>query len=126
MFFRKSLIALSLVAMTTPAIAFAGDSAPVEGTFVAETTTDGLIKMSAKAFDKGDYKKAAALSDQAIRSGLSKKRKAVAQSNLCAAHGALGNIEEAVAACDTALELRPGYGPAETNRSALNILVAQK
>lgn len=125
MLVRRTLLTLSALAMTSPALAVADDNTAPATSFVAETTTDGLIKLSAKAFEKGEFDRAIALSNQALRSGLSKKRKAVAQNNICAAEGALGNYTAASEACDTALELRPGYEPAEQNQSALTIMLAE-
>ena len=77
-----------------------------------------------KAFKKGDFQRSAKMSEAAIKNKISKRRQAVAQSNLCAALGELGQFEDAANACDTALELRPGYATAEANKSALTIRLA--
>ena len=108
-----------------PAVANAGDTAPASNDFVVKSSTDAMIKLSVKAFNNGEYERSIAYSQRALDSGLSKSRKAVAQNNLCAANAVLGQMDEAAEACNAALELRPEFEPAQTNKAALTVLLAQ-
>jgi len=119
-----TLAALAITATLPTASAMAAD-APT-GDFVVKSTTDGLIKMGVKAFKRGDFERAARLNEQATRSSLSRQKTAIAHSNLCAAYAKLEMFDEANKACATALELRPNYTPAETNKASLTIRLAQK
>lgn len=120
---RESLMTIAAAAMMIPTAALAAD-APTGLT--VKSTTNGIVKMSVKAFKKGDYERSARLSKKALKAGMSKNRRAIAYTNLCAAEAALGNMEAATEACDTALDLRPGYDFATANKSALTVLLAQK
>ena len=51
---------------------------------------------------------------------------AIAQSNLCAAYAAMGDMDDAKAACDAAIELRADYAPAIANKTALTVKLAEK
>jgi len=112
--------------MMTPAIASAGDAHPVSADLKVQTSTDYYVKKGAKAFNAGDFDAAIGYSNKALESGLSDKRQAIAYSNICAANAAMNQMDAAAKACETALELRPGYAPAETNKAALTIMLAQK
>lgn len=120
---RKSLMTLAAAAMLVPATAMASD-APTG--LSVKSTTNGYVKMSVKAYKTGDFERAAKLSKRALKDGMSKNRRAIAYSNLCAAEAALGNMDAATEACDKALNLRPGYEFATANKSALTVLLAQK
>lgn len=121
-----SLIALCCTALI-PASAMAGEKATTPATqFEVTRTTDGVVKAGVKAFHKGDYAKSVALNKTAIRNGMSKRKRAVAQSNLCASWAMLDNLAQAEKACKAALELRPDYGPARANIDLLTIKLAQK
>lgn len=119
---KKTLLSIAAVTMIAPAAAFAAD-APAG--LAVKSTTDVYVKMSVSAYKKGEFQKSADYSRRALKSNMSKKRQAVAYSNLCAAEAALGNTEAAGEACSSALELRPGYELAEANQSALTILLAE-
>jgi len=123
---RKTLLTLTIAAMMTPAMASATDITAPSTELTVQSTTDGMIKLGAKAFQKGEFERSLAYSKRAVKSGLSKKRKAIAQSNICAANAALGNMDAAREACDAALDLRPGYEPAQDNKAALTVMLAQK
>jgi len=118
-----TLAALTLSLTLSAASAMAAE-APV-GNFNVTSTTDGLIKLGFKAFKKGDYSRAIKMSEQATRSPLSKRKIAIAQSNLCASYAKLDMMDKAQKACDAALELRPDYAPAQANKAALTIRLAQ-
>lgn len=120
---KKTLLTLVAAAMLAPAAAFAGD-APAGLT--VKSTTDGFVKMSVKAFKKGEFQRSADLSRRALKQGISVKRQAVVYGNLCAAEAALGNMEAAGEACAASLEMRPGYAVAEANKSTLTVMLAEK
>jgi len=94
--------------------------------FQVMSTTDGKIRSSVRAFKKGEYNKAIKYNQAALNSRLSKRKAAIAQSNLCAAYAMLGQMTEAKAACDIALDLRPDYAPALANKAALVFRLTQK
>jgi len=62
----------------------------------------------------------------ALNTSLSPKKAAIAHSNLCAAYAKLEMFDEASQACSAALELRPDYEAAVTNKASLTIRLAQK
>lgn len=114
--------------LTLSATSAMAAEAPAENavqTFQVKSASDGNIRAGAKAFKKGDFAKSAMFSRVAIKSSLSNKREAIAQSNLCAAYGAMGEMEQARLSCETALKLRPGYEPAVANKAALRYKLAQ-
>lgn len=124
---KAGIATLSALAFTAalPAVSAMAADAPASE-FVVKSTTDGRIKLGVKAFKKGDFEKSASYSRQALNASLSRKKTAIAQSNLCAAYARLDMIEEAQTACSAALELRPDYAPAQSNNAALEIRLAQK
>jgi len=123
-----TLAALTL-SVTLPAASAMANEAPAgsfpTGNFNVTSTTDGLIKLGIKAFKRGDYKRAVKMTEQATRSSLSRKKLAIAHSNLCASYAKLDMMDKAQKACSTALDLRPGYQPAQANKVALTIRLAQ-
>lgn len=119
-----AMIAALTLSVTLPAAsAMAADAQT--GNFTVSKTTDGLIKLGVKAYKRGDYKRAVKMNEQALRSSLSKRKLAIAQSNLCASYAKLDMMDEAHSACATALELRPDYAPAQNNKAALTIRLVQ-
>ncbi|WP_427453112.1 hypothetical protein [Litorimonas sp. WD9-15] len=129
---RKTALTAALSIMAAGSIAFipasamAADQTETTSQFEVATTTDGVVKSGVKAYRKGDYEKAIALHRAAIKGSMSKRKTAVAQSNLCASWAMMGDLEQAEEACDTALDLRPDYKPALANKELLNIKLAQK
>jgi len=120
----STLAAITVTAMLPTASAMATD-APA-GNFVVQKTTDGRIKLGVKAFKKGDFEKTVRVTRSALNTSLSPKKAAIAHSNLCAAYAKLEMFDEATQACSAALELRPGYEAAVTNKASLTIRLAQK
>lgn len=125
---KPTLIGLALMASSFPAAsAMAADvSAPTAGQFIVKSSADRNIRSSVKAFNRGDLDRSVAYSKRALKSSLSSKRAAIAHSNLCAAYAALGDMDNAKAACESAITLRPDYVPAQNNKSALTYQLAQK
>ena len=118
-----TIAALSFSAALPAASAMAAE-APTE-TFQVSSTTDGLVKLGVKAYKRGDYERSVKMNEQALRSSLSSRRLAVAQSNLCASYAKLDMMDKAQEACAAALELRPDYAPALANKNALTIRLVQ-
>ena len=110
---------------TLPTASAMAEDATTEG-FVVQKTTDGRIKLGVKAFKKGDFEKTVRVTRSALNRSLSPKKAAIAHSNLCAAYAKLEMLDKAQQACAAALELRPGYEPAEINKASLTIRLAQK
>lgn len=127
---KHGVIAIAAATLTFSASsAMAADVTPqaqTQATFTAKSAADTNIRLSAKAFRTGDFQRSVKYSKMALKSSISNKRAAIAQSNLCAAHAKLGQMSEASAACTAALELRPNYTPAINNKAALTIRLAQK
>ncbi len=125
---RKGLISLTIAALSfSAASAMAADvTPPAAGSFVVTSAADNNIRLAVQAFKKGDYAKSVSRSQKALKSRLSDSRAAIAQSNLCAAHGAMGDMDEAKAACDAAIDLRADYAPAAANKAALTVMLAEK
>lgn len=115
--------ALGPIALNATAMA-AETSAGATAAFQVQNTTDGRIRAGVKAYNKGKYKRAVSFNQAALKANLSNKKEAIAQSNLCASYAALGHMSKAEAACEAALELRPGYEPAKANSAALHIKLA--
>ena len=124
---RKAVAMIATVTLMSAASAMAADTtAPAQTGFETASTTNGNVRLSVKAFKKGNFERSVAFSKAALKSNMSNRRAAIAQSNLCAAYGEMGELELAAEACDKALELRPDYQPAVANREALTIRLAQK
>ncbi len=118
------MAALTLTTALPAASAMAADT--TVDSFTVSTTTDGRIRLGVKAFKKGDFSKSVRLHRAALKTSLSPRKAGIAQSNLCAAYAKLEMMDEAEAACTAALELRPDYAPAQANKAALTIRLAQK
>jgi len=128
--FRKTLLTLAAVSMMAPAMvpsmAQAGDTTTNAPHMAVKTTSNAYVKLGVKAYKNGEFDRSIAFHKRALNDGLSKSRRAIAQSNLCASYAAIGDMEAATEACDAALELKPGYELAVANKSALTVLLAQK
>jgi Flp pilus assembly protein TadD len=112
----KSILATGLLAaMATPAMA---DDAAMQ--FSVESNATRTIGSSATAFERGEFEKSVAFSKYALKQGLKKSRKAAAYSNLCAALGELGEFNDAMEACNAAVEYNPKNWRALSNRAVLH------
>lgn len=125
MTFLKTILSLAVIAVLTPASAWAGDKTDKSSGFVMKTTTNMYINWSVDAFNRGEHERSIAYSQKALDEGLSDSRSAIALSNLCAALAVTGKTKAAKEACSKALTLRPGYEPALANKAALTVLFAQ-
>lgn len=89
--------------------------------FVVKSAATPSIRSGAQAFTKGDHDLAVTYNLRALKSGLSKSRKAIAYNNLAAAYGARGEYAEAIEASNSALNLRPDLWEALHNRGAAKL-----
>ncbi|HAQ35707.1 MAG: hypothetical protein CMF74_02380 [Maricaulis sp.] len=111
------MIAMSaLLAASLTGVAGAQEAAPQ---FVTQTTTNGVIQLSARAFEEGNYDRAASMARQAAERPISPSRRAAAYGNLCAAESMLGNHDAAIAACEAAIEHRNSWEVQTNYGSAL-------
>lgn len=102
----RTLTISALAALSLAGIASAQEAAPQ---FALQTTTDGVIALSARAFEEGDYARAADLANQMATRPISPSRRSAAYANLCAAESMLGNHAAAIAACEAAVEYRNSW-----------------
>jgi len=100
------LLPIFLLALSAPAAV--AQTAPTPE-FVVQTTTTGIIQLSARKFERGEYRQAAGIALQATERGLSSGRRSAAWSNLCAARAMQGQYVEAIEACETALDARASW-----------------
>ena len=120
-----------LKTMTVTALTTMGSFATVHAqtdfpNYQVVSTTNGKIRAGVLAFKKGDLDKAAMFMRSSLKDGMSPKREAIAQSNLCAIYGAMGESERAAGACKKALKLRPSFAPALANNNVLQKAYAKK
>ena len=99
----KSLLPILAVLTVMPVVGAQSSDAPE---FVVQTTTTGIIQLSARKFESGEYRQAAGIALQATERGLTSGRRSAAWSNLCAARAMQGQYDAAIEACETALNAR--------------------
>jgi len=125
-----TLFTLTAAIFILPASAMAGEkpNAPVAAAtdYHVKSSSNGLIKSGVKAFKRGNYAKSVALNKAVIRIRPNRMKTAIAQANLCASYAKLEDLELASAACDAALDLRPGLDVAKSNKALLRTRLAQK
>lgn len=105
----KSIVKLfsltTLLLLAAPS--FAQDLSPDQ--FALQTTSTGIIQLSARKFEDGQYRQSAGIAAQAIDRGLTRSRRSAALSNLCAAQAMQGQYDAALESCGTAVELRNSW-----------------
>ena len=108
--------------------AFAGEVQATDNAprFSVEQSGKRIVNKGVTAYMKGDFSKAIAYNRNALHQGLKIRHKAVVYSNQCAALGAQARYEDALEACDKALELAPSNWQAFSNRAAVNWLNGDK
>jgi tetratricopeptide (TPR) repeat protein len=125
-----TVLILTSATVLLPASAMADEVnvAPIASAtdYQVKTSSNGLIKSGVKAFKRGDYAKSVALNKAVIRIRPNRMKTAIAQANLCASYAKLDDLELASAACDAALDLRPGLDVAKSNKALLRTRLAQK
>ena len=118
---KTTLATLVLAGMTSTAMA---NEAQLQ--FSVESNATRSIRSAATAFEKGQFSKSASFSKYALKQGLKKSRKTAAYSNLCAALGTQGEYDDALEACDKAIDLAPQNWRALSNRAVIYSLTGNE
>jgi Flp pilus assembly protein TadD len=118
---KATLATVLLASLTGTAMA---DEARLQ--FSVESNATRSIRSAATAFEKGQFSKSASFSNYALKQGLKKSRKTAALSNLCAALGAQGEYDEAMEACNKAIDLAPQNWHALSNRAVIYSLTGNE
>lgn len=87
--------------------------------FAAHRTANGVVRAQYNAVTRGEWPEAIHFGLEVVESGGAPGHKVAAYTNLCAAYAATGELEQALAACDSALELRGNAWRAMNNRGAV-------
>ncbi len=116
-----ALAALTLVGTLGIPAAHAqnADTAPM---FAVQTAADSNIRGGYNAYGHKEWKKSAFFNKKGAAKGNKKSRRSIAYSNLCAALAQQGKLDEALAACNAAVEMAPANWRALNNRGAVNLL----
>ncbi len=129
----KALIAATFLAgvIGTTNMATANEASNSETTaatpqFTAQHSKKRVVNKGFSAYTKGDFSKSVAYSRYALQQGLKKSHQTIVYNNLCAALGMQDRYDDAVEACDKALELTPTNWQAYSNRAAANWLAGDK
>lgn len=125
-----AICTITAATLLLPASAMAGETAPTPVAaatdYQVKSSSNSLIKSGVKAFKSGDYAKSVAMNKAVIRIRPNRMKTAIAQANLCASYAKLDDFEQASAACDAALALRPELDIAKSNQTLLRTQLAQK
>ncbi len=121
-----ALTASAIIGMSGTASAGETASADMAPRFAVEQSRKRVVNNGVIAYMKGDYSKAAAFNRDALHQGLKTSHMTQVYSNQCAVLGVQGLYEEALGACDKALELTPANWRALSNRAAINWLAGDK
>lgn len=84
--------------------------------YAAHRTANGVVRAQYNAVSRGEWAEAIHFGEEIVGSGNAPGHKVAGYTNLCAAYAATGEFEAALAACDSALELRDGAWRAYNNR----------
>ena len=124
----KILLATTFFAgvASTANMAAANETAASSPQFTAQQSTKRVVNKGFSAYTEGDFSKSVAYSRYALQQGLKKSHKTIVYNNLCAALGTQGRYDDAIEACDKALELTPTNWQAYSNRAAANWLAGDK
>lgn len=118
---KAKFATLVLAGLTTTAIA---NEAQLQ--FSVESNATRSIRSAATAFERGDFSKSVSFSNYALKQGLKKSRKTAAYSNLCAALGTQGEYDDALEACNEALDLAHQNWRALSNRAVIYSLTGNE
>lgn len=114
--FRTTLFALAVAAGATSGAQ--AQSCAAEPQFAAHRTANSDVRAQYHAVERAQWNQAAHFGREATRSGAAPGHKAAAFTNLCIVYAHTGESEDAIAACDAALEIRPEAWRAFNNRGA--------
>ncbi|SDM83848.1 tetratricopeptide repeat protein [Maricaulis salignorans] len=114
--FRSILLASVLAAgAASGAQAQACDAEPQ---FAAHRTANGLVRAQYNAVTRSQWPQAIHFGEEVAGSGAASGQRAAALTNLCYAFAATAEYDQAVEACNAAIELRPDAWRAINNRGA--------
>ncbi len=126
MSYRNGIAAIAAVAflglVSVPAVS-AETGTP---SFATQSAANANIRGGYNAYARGDYKDAVTFNKRATKKGLRKSRRSIAYANLCASYGQLGDLDAALEACNTAMELSPKNWRAGNNRGVVEFLAGNK
>lgn len=118
--FRTTLIALALVAGT--AATAEAQTCDAEPQFAAHRTANSNVRAQYSAVQRAEWRQATHFGRETTTSGAAPGHKAAAFTNLCIVYAQTGDAQNAISACDAAIELRPNAWRAYNNRGAAHWL----
>lgn len=118
--FRTPFIALALMAGT--AAAAEAQTCDAEPQFAAHRTANSNVRAQYTAVQRSEWRQATHFGREATESGAAPGHKAAAFTNLCIVYAQTGEAEQAILACDAAIEIRPNAWRAYNNRGAAHWL----
>lgn len=117
---RTTLVSLAVVAgFSTAAEARTCDAEPQ---FAAHRTANSSVRAQYNAVTRERWRQAIAFGVNVANSGTTDSHKGAAMTNLCAAYAATGDMENAMASCNAAVDLRPDSWRAYNNRGAAYLI----
>ncbi len=126
MSYRFGLAALA----ATASFALVGLPAAVAETtapsFAVQNAANTYTRLGFKSYERGNYEKAANYATKGAAKGFKKSRRAIAYTILCASLGQQNALDEALAACDAAIELSATNWQAVNNRGVINYLAGNE
>lgn len=120
----RALLVAAAIAAASSSLGYAQscDSAPQ---YAAHRTANGVVRAQYNAVSRGEWPEAIHFGTEIVESGNAPGHKVAGYTNLCAAYSATGDYEAAIAACDSALELRGNAWRAHNNRGVALMLSGQ-
>ena len=111
---RSMFLAAALAVLASP-MSFA-QSCQTEPSLAGHRTANGAVRAQYTAVERAEWHNVVHIGEGLVETGLSARNRTAAWSNLCAGYAATGEVDAAVAACDSALELRATAWRARNNR----------
>ncbi|WP_297734772.1 tetratricopeptide repeat protein [uncultured Maricaulis sp.] len=121
---RSMFFAAALAAAVSP-MSFA-QSCETDPSLVGHRTANGAVRAQYTAVERGEWHNVVHIGEGLVDTGLSARNRTAAWSNLCAGYAATGDVEAAIAACDSALELRDTAWRALNNRGVAHWLAGNQ
>lgn len=118
---KATIASLALAGMAGSAMA---NDAQLQ--FSVQSNATRSIGSAATAFERGEFSKSVSFSKYALKQGLKKSRKTAAYNNLCAALGVQAKYEDALDACNKALNLKADNWRALSNRAVIYSLTGNE
>ncbi len=118
-----AVVAFALLGVVSAPAAHAETTTP---SFAVQSTAGSHARLGFNAYERGDYAKAISFTNKATAKGIKKSRRSIAYANLCASYGQQSELDAALEACNTALELAPKNWRALNNRGVVYFLSGNK